>query len=855
MKTLLWATLLGLLGTFVVPQAQASAAKESVTVRFLSNGLAVIFVERHSSPNVAIRLALASGSGAEGEMTGIGLAHFSEHLLANGYVDWGDREGLLANAETGVDIVEYYLMTPSSRFPEALAVFAHSVTQRTFPDELFENEKRAVLEELAGRLGDAQLSAYERLEREAIRMHAYGFPGGGDLDATRSITRADFEAYIARRFVVPNLVLVIAGDVRPDEVLPAVEQAFGAVPRAPYAPPYAVQEPPMRYAREIVDMTGAPHAIIARGWHIPDRYHADVEALETLAFILGGDDASRFERTLVRSGNAISASAYAVTARGPGLFSLVAKCAPENREAVLAAMMSEVMEIAKRGPTRSEIARAHRSISRAYAEQTETLLGLTSVFATHYHAFGTVVGVEDISRYLAVGPKDVARVARQYLAQASATTITLLPKEAMPQSSAAPLHDDASPVRFVEADGTVVLGFPDRGRGVGTVSIMLRSGAAVLSHGVIRLLGRLIERGGEHLDADTFAEQFVATEGRFSVHAHHGYLRIELADVSAEKLDRALALAKRAIETPRLRSALDLEAVRAQVLLRIEEDENDGWEASLRRARAVAFPGHAYGSSSTLADLRAIRSDDLAAAHATLTRTGMIVTVSGGLSVDRVRAWSRTLLARRAAPIAGSLPLPASRGALVRFSLPNPTAYVLVSAPLPPIFDPADRTRYHAETMPIAVAGKILEQRVTERARRMNGLSYAQGVMIARFLDANLLVAYVEVAKPENIAVAEALLLDELARMTREIVPEEEFFVAKRSLATAFDLHAETSGERAALAAWKELASGDGLSVRDAYMSALAAVTPDALQRAAARAFAPEQLTRVIQDMQDLAAP
>lgn len=851
MKAFFWATVLGFLSTFVVPLAPAFAARESVTVRHLSNGLAVVFAERHSSPNVAIRLALASGSGAEGELTGLGLAHFSEHLLADAYADWAEREGLLANAKTGVDAVEYFLMTPSSRFLESLAVFAHSVTRRTFSDELFENEKSAVLKELAGRLSDATLSAYERLEREAFRVHAYGFPGGGDLDATQSITRAEFEAYIARRFVAPNLVLVIAGDVRPDEVLPAVEQAFGAIPRAPYAPPYVVEEPPMRYPRDVVDITGSPHAIIARGWHIPDRYHSDAEALETLAFVLGGDDASRFERLLVRPGRVISAEAYATTARGPGIFALVTKCAPKDRDAVLAAMMSEVAAIAKNGPTRREIARAHRSITRAYAEQTETVLGLSSVYATHYLAFGTIAGAEDVSRYLAVGPSDVARVARQYLVRAAPTTVTFLPKDAMPEAIAAPTDHVVPPVRAVESDGAVFLGFPDPGRDVGTISIMLRFDSSRLAPGALRMVARMIERGGSRLDADTFAERFAATEGAFLASVHHGYLRITLLDVHAGKLDRALALARHALESPRLRSAADLEAIRAELLLQIEEDENDGWEASLRHARAFAFPGHTYGSSTTQKDARALRGDDLVAAHASLTRSGMIVTVSGGLPMDRIRAWSRTLLLGRTAPVGGAALLPAPRAESVRFALLNPTAYVLVSAPIPPAFDPRDRSRYHPDAMPLAVASKVLDQRIQDRTRRATGISYDQGVTTIQFLDANLVIAYVEVAERENIATAKAILLEEFARLVREGVAGEEFFIAKRSLAASYDLHSETPAERAAFAAWKEFASGEGLAARDAYMAALSAVTPETLRHAVAQVFTPDRLSSVIQDMKD----
>ena len=90
-----------------------------------------------------------------------------------------------------------------------------------------------------------------------------------------------------------------------------------------------------------------------------------------------------------------------------------------------------------------------------------------------------------------------------------------------------------------------------------------------------------------------------------------------------------------------------------------------------------------------------------------------------------------------------------------------------------------------------------------------------------------------------------AITRDELARLIKEPVTDRELSLAKSYLIGSFPLRLDTSGKVADFLVGIEHQQL-GLDYPDRYKARIAAVTAADVQRAAARFFAPDSLSRVV---------
>jgi zinc protease len=97
-----------------------------------------------------------------------------------------------------------------------------------------------------------------------------------------------------------NATLVVAGDIRPDAVMPLLEKQFGSWTPASTAPRAAVPQAQQLAARQIriVDMPGAEQSQIRIGWVGVPRSTADYFPLQVVNTILGGSFTSRLNLNL-----------------------------------------------------------------------------------------------------------------------------------------------------------------------------------------------------------------------------------------------------------------------------------------------------------------------------------------------------------------------------------------------------------------------------------------------------------------------------------------------------------------------------------------------------------------------------
>jgi zinc protease len=170
-------------------------------------------------------------------------------------------------------------------------------------------------------------------------------------------------------------------------------------------------------------------AILA-GWRAPAASSPDAPALDVLQAILSMGEASRLRRRLVEETElAVSVHASYPWRIDPGVFLVFADLPPGKRpERLLAALWREIEAVAERGVSAAEVRRARSLLRSSVLHELAThsgvahALGQAEVLLGDFRAAG-----RSLAQYAAVTPRDVRRVAAEWMAPARRNLVVLEP--------------------------------------------------------------------------------------------------------------------------------------------------------------------------------------------------------------------------------------------------------------------------------------------------------------------------------------------------------------------------------------------------------------------------------------------
>ncbi|MCS0495001.1 insulinase family protein [Ancylobacter sp. MQZ15Z-1] len=417
----------------------------------LDNGLQVVVVPDHRAPVVTHMVWYRVGS-ADEQPGKSGIAHFLEHLMFKGTAEHpaGEFSQVVAklggqeNAFTSQDYTAYFQRVAKEHLGTVMAFEADRMTGLVLTDEVVLPERDVVLEERRMRTDNdpaAQLS--EAAQAAMFVNHPYAHPIIGWEDEIQKLNREDALAFYKRFYTPNNAILVVAGDVEPDEVKKLAEETYGKVqPRAQTAERVRPQEPPPRAARRLTladPRVGQPN--LSRAYLVPS-YRNDKQesvALDVLAQVLGGGSTGRLYRTLVaEKGLAAGAGSwYQSTALDETRFAISASPRPEvTMEALEEALDAVIGDLAANGPGAEELERAKtRLVAEAiYAQDNQaTLARIYGAALATGSTPADVSGWPDMVK--TVTADEVRDVARRYLLPARSVTTELLPAKPNPTAA------------------------------------------------------------------------------------------------------------------------------------------------------------------------------------------------------------------------------------------------------------------------------------------------------------------------------------------------------------------------------------------------------------------------------------
>src|SRR4051812_36818045 len=253
-----------------------------------------------------------------------GLAHFLEHLMFKGTAKnpSGRFSQIVAtiggqeNAFTSADYTGYFQRVPREELKSMMEHEADRMTGLLLTDEAVRPELQVVLEEQNMRVANnpaARLT--EQMEAALYLNHPYGRPVIGWRPEMEQLNREDAIAFYQRFYGPNNAIVIVAGDVEPDQVRSLAETSYGKVERRfETKPRLRPQEPPPAAARSVtLADPRVEQPSVERSYLVPSAASAkrgESEALEVLGHILGGGSNSRlYRRLVVEQGLAVSAGA------------------------------------------------------------------------------------------------------------------------------------------------------------------------------------------------------------------------------------------------------------------------------------------------------------------------------------------------------------------------------------------------------------------------------------------------------------------------------------------------------------------------------------------------------------------
>lgn len=310
------------------------------TVAALPNGVRVVAIRLPHLGSASVSVFVRTGSLHESPKLN-GISHVVEHMAFKGTAERScqqinldaERLGAEVNAHTDKDHTAYHMRGMARDAAHFVRMLGDIVRHSTFPEAELERERQVILQEFTEEEDDPLSAAFRMFDRLCFGMHPAGQPVIGTRRNIERFTRADLLGYVQRQYSGANVVVGVAGDVRPDEMIRAAEAAFGDMPRGEPNPLHA---PAFEGGARTRRMAGSSQTHVVLGWPVPGLADAPEAAIVAATLFGEGMSSPLLDRVRERLGLAYYTACSADLLPVCGQFVIEASTSPEHVDPLLA---------------------------------------------------------------------------------------------------------------------------------------------------------------------------------------------------------------------------------------------------------------------------------------------------------------------------------------------------------------------------------------------------------------------------------------------------------------------------------------------------------------------------------------
>ena len=388
----------------------------------LDNGLRVLVHEDNTTPMAVVNVLYDVGARDENpEKTGF--AHLFEHLMFGGSINIPDydeplqRAGGENNAYTTNDLTNYYCQLPAENIETAFWLESDRMLSLAFSKKSLDVQRKVVCEEFKEHYVNKPYgNAWHTMRELAYAAHPYKWMTiGKELSHVENANLEDVKNFFFKHYRPINAVLVVAGNIKTDDVKRLAEKWFGPIePGIRYLHNLPVE--PLQTGKRIKEIRAdVPLDAFYETWHMPGRMEPGYHAVDLVTEILGGGASSRLYQSLVKEKRLFSnIECYHFGSTDPGLLAIEGKLVKGISMHTAEEAITEELNKLKESPVaEEELQKVKNKTESMIAFEDIALISRANSLA-YYELLGNVDLInQELSKYNDVTAAEMQQYSRQ----------------------------------------------------------------------------------------------------------------------------------------------------------------------------------------------------------------------------------------------------------------------------------------------------------------------------------------------------------------------------------------------------------------------------------------------------------
>jgi len=580
---------------------------------------------------------------------------------------------------------------------------------------------------------------------------------------------------------------------------------------------------------------------LSLAWHIPEVTNPDVPALDLLSTILGDGRSSRlYRRVREEAGLVYRISAFSYTPGDPGLFGIDAALDPKKREAAEQLVLRILDEVKQSGVKAEELMKAKKMSLSHHLGALTTMRGQASDIGSNWLLTRNLNFSRDyLDAVQKVTLDDIKRVAAQYLTNENLTVISLNPKGSLVAKAEAAKPISAGEVqKFELSNGLRLLVREDARLPLVAMGAVFRSGLLAetpQTNGITRLMAKALLKGTTTRTAEQIANEIEAVGGSISSEASNNTF-----NVSLEVTKPDVKLAVELLSDVLLNAIMPEKAIAREKEIQIaaiKQEEEQLTTVARNILRQALFTQHPYAlrANGSVESVQRLNQKDLLEFRDryVVAKNGVIFVFGDVKAAEVKQLFEQALGGMRPGALALTDAHPAaplSKTETVESRKDKAQGVIMVGYRGADIFSP---DRYALQL--IDEASSDLGSRFFIRIREQMGLAYYVGASQMEGLVPGLFAFYLG-TDPQKIEPVKTALLDEIGKLARDGLTNEELARAKKKLIGQQEIANQSNDSFGYQSALDEL-YGLGFNYYKSLQRNVDAVTLDDIKRVAAKYF------------------
>ena len=388
----------------------------------LTNGLRVLVHEDNSTPMAVVNILYDVGSRDE-DSSKTGFAHLFEHLMFGGSINIPEydeplqRAGGENNAYTTTDLTNYYCQLPAENIETAFWLESDRMLSLAFSKKSLNVQRKVVCEEFKEHyINKPYGDAWHKMRELAYKVHPYKWMTiGKELKHIEEAQLDDVKNFFFKYYRPNNAILVIAGNVKTEEVKKLAEKWFGSIEPGEKNDRNIPQEPKQTAPRQESVKANVPLDAFYKTWHMPGRNEAGYHAADVITEILGGGASSRLFQSLVKEKRLFSnIECYHFGTIDKGLLTIEGKLVKGiDMKVAENEIEKELIKLKENLVSDAELQKVKNKTESIIAFEDITVISRASSLA-FYELLGNADLInQELSKYNAVTVEDVQRYSKE----------------------------------------------------------------------------------------------------------------------------------------------------------------------------------------------------------------------------------------------------------------------------------------------------------------------------------------------------------------------------------------------------------------------------------------------------------